>query len=45
MKSTDLQVLADHEVPTPKRILTWLTIWLWVKEIRCRLTEWCAKFW
>jgi len=44
-QSTDLQVAADHEVDALKKMLTWLTIWFWVKKICCRLTEWSVKIW
>jgi len=40
-ESTDSQVAVDHEVPALKKMLTWLTIWFWVKntnfdsQLRC----------
>jgi len=30
-QSTDSQITTDHEVPALKKMLTWLTIWFWVK--------------
>jgi len=38
-QSTDLQISVDHEVPVLKKILTWLTIWFWVENIRRIFTE------
>jgi len=36
-------IAADYEVPAWKKMLTWLTIWFWVKKIRRRLIERSVK--